>query len=295
MFINILLITIFIVSISIVIFIIFKKIPQLKKIELDKIDEYRENKKKKAILEEKFTRDINTFRQKFLVFVKPAMISSSIFLKKQYSKLYKIEEKYRKKLVKIHFEDKISNESQTLNHVERAEELIQEKKWSLAENEYINALKLDIHNIEIYKKLAELYFQSKELEKAKETYEYIIKSYEDDHDSYNRLGDIYKSMGDLNKTIEQYKIAISKSANNANYYYNLATTYLKLEKIEESFENINNSINIEPENAMFLDFLINLSIIMGDRGLGNKTLSKLSEIDPENKKIPEFREKLEKM
>ncbi|MDD3284575.1 MAG: tetratricopeptide repeat protein [Patescibacteria group bacterium] len=295
MFINILLITIFIISISIVLFIIFKKIPQLKKIEPEKIDEYRENKKKKAILEQKFTRDVSAFRQKFLILVKPTLNLTSNFLKKQYSKLYKIEEKYRTKLVKIHFEDKISNESHTLRHIEKAEKFIQNKKWLLAENEYVNALKLDVHNIEIYKKLADLYIQSKELEKAKETYEYIIKIEENDHDSYNKLGDIYKSMGDLNKTIEQYKIAISKSKNNANYYYNLATTYLKIEKIEESFENINNAINTEPENTVFLDFLINLSIIMGDRELGNKTLSKLLDIEPENKKIQEFREKLEKM
>lgn len=295
MFLNISLIVVFIISIFIVLSIVSKKIPQLKKIEPDKIDEYRENKIKKAILEQKFTRDINTFRQKFLIFVKPTIVSSSNLLKKQYSKLYKIEESYRKKLLKTHFDDKISNESNTLNHIEKAEEFIKNKKWTLAENEYINALKLDMHNIEIYKKLGDLYFQSKKLEKAKETYEYIIKLEEHDHYSYNKLGDIYKNMGDLNQAIEQYKIATSKSENNANYYYNLATTYLKLEKIEESLDHINKSINIEPENTVFLDFLINLSIIMGDRELGNKTLSKLSEINPENKKIQEIREKIEKM
>lgn len=291
---NIILILFIIISLVIILSIVFKKLPQLNRVKPGKIPLFREKKIKKDILEKKLKRDLDLSKRKLLLIIKPLVSSTSIYIKKGYQYIYNLEEKYRKKLRKTHFEDKISIKGQITGHLEKAERFIGEKNLNRAEDEYINALKLDIHNLDIYKKLADLYFKDKDYEKAKETYEYIVKLQDDDY-VYSRLGDISSNKGDLNQAILNYKKSISIKNDNPVYYYNLAKINLKLDKLEDSLDNIKKALNIEPYNPKLLDFLLDLSIIMGDKDLANKTLNKLIEVNPGNKRILELRKKINKI
>jgi|GEM_PF-568190 tetratricopeptide (TPR) repeat protein len=291
MFLNIILIIIIVVSLSIILSIIFKKLPQLNRVDPEKVTEYQEETREEEIIEEKFKRDVEKYLTKVSKISKPIISTSYIYLKKFYKYIYQLEEKYRQKLIKTHFEDKISSETKVVKHLERADEFIKEKDYSQAESEYIDALKSDMHNIDIYRKLADLYFNNKDHDKAQETYEYITKLNDDDYD-YNRLGDIFTSKGDLNQAIINYQKAIELEDNNPVYYYNLAKTNLKLNNSEQALENLKKALNIEPKNSKLLDFLLDLSIIMGDKELANKTLNKLIEVNPDNTKIPDARAKI---
>ena len=292
MFLNIVLILLIIISLGLIIFIIFKKIPQLKMVELDEVVDYREERIKKKILENKIQKDINSFFGKINKFSSPVINFIITFIKKSYSHLYKIEQKYRTKLMKTHFDDKISKESEILQHVEKAKIFFDENIFDKAEIEYIEALKLDVHNLDIYKQLADLYFQIKDYDKAKETYEYIIKMKEDDY-VYSRLGDISKNKGDLDQAVHNYSKSVLIDANNPMHYYNLAKINLKMDAVEDAQENINKSLNMEPDNPKFLDFLLDLSIIMKDKDLANKTLFKLKEVNPNNNKLLSTKERID--
>jgi len=292
MFLNIVLIIIILVALFIIGFILYRKIPQLKMIEPEEAHNYREDKIKRKILEKKLQSDIFSFWKKFVFAIKPISSKVNQLLKKFYSKIYKLEEKYKNKLLKTHFEDKISIESRILQHVELADTFMESKNFDKAEVEYISALKLDMHNMDIYKKLADLYFQNKDYEKAKETYEYILRV-KDDSYSYSRLGDISKNKGDLAQAASNYSKSLDIDANNPMHYYSLAKINLKLEKIEDALESINKALNIESENPKFLDFLLDLSIIMKDKDLANKTLLRLKDVNPDNNKILEAKEKID--
>lgn len=291
MLLNIILILIIIISLSIIISIIFKKLPQLTRVDPEKVSEYKEETIKKEIIEKRLKEDLDSSKRKILNTIKPIISITYNYSKKFYNYIYKLEEKYRKKLIKTHFEDKISSETQIVKHLETATKFIEEKDFSKAENEYINALKLDIHNLDIYKKLADLYFDNRDYDKAKETYEYIIKLEDDDY-VYNKLGDIFTSKGDLSQATTNYKKSIELKDNNPTYYYNLAKINLKLNQLEQGLENAKKALNIEPDNPRLLDFLLDLSIIMKDKELANKTLNKLIEVNPDNKKITGAREKI---
>ncbi len=67
---------------------------------------------------------------------------------------------------------------------------------------------------------------------------------------------------------------------------------MKLNQLEQGLENIKKALDIEPDNPKLLDFLLDLSIIMGDKELANKTLNRLIEVNPDNKKINIAREKI---
>ena len=291
MLLNIILTLIIVVSLSVILSIIFKKLPQLNRVDPEKVSEYKEEIIKKEIIEKKLREDLNSSKRKILLIIKPIASTTYTYFKKFYAYIYDLEEKYRKKLIKTHFEDKISSEARVIKHLEMATKFIETKEFSKAENEYIDALKLDMHNLDIYKKLADLYFNNKDYDKAKETYEYIIKLEDDDY-VYNRLGDIFTSKGDLNQATTNYKKSIELKDNNPIYYYNLAKIDLKLNQLEQGLENAKKALNIEPDNPRLLDFLLDLSIIMGDKELANKTLNRLIEVNPDNKKITVAREKI---
>ncbi|MDD4290278.1 MAG: hypothetical protein PHH83_03310 [Patescibacteria group bacterium] len=294
MIINIILIILVVISIGVIGSIIIKKLPQLKRLDIDSIDSRRENKIKNQILKKKFKRDLGLLKNNFSSKLKPFFEKLKNSSKKLKVKILRIEKKYREKLAKVHFDDKISKEIKINEHIENAENFIKEKDWINAENEYIEALKIDIHNANTYIKLADLYFTKKDYEKAKQTYEYAIKLQENDY-IYNKLGEISSEMGDLNTAAINYSKSISLTANNPIYYLNLAKINLKLEQYENSLHNINRSLNLEPENPKFLDFLLDLSIIMKDKNLAEKTIGKLIEVNPENNSIPEYRDRINKI
>ncbi len=292
MFLNIILILVIIVGSAGILSITSKKIPQLKRVDPKNIPESKQTQTKKYILEKKFKNDIDLFKKKIIVFGKPIFSTIYKYLKNIYQEIYKLEKKYKNKLIRSQFEDKISQEDKINKYLERAEEFKNNKEWSSAENEYIQALKLDMRNFDIYKKLGNLYFQSKDYKKAKETYEYIIKT-ENDDTIYNKLGEISTQKGDLKQALLNYNKSIEIKNNNPIYHYNLADINLRLDKLEESLESIKKALNIEPENPKFLDFLMDLSIIMGDKDLANKTLNELMVVNPNNKKIAEIRRKID--
>ncbi len=291
MLLNIVLIIFIAISLLIMFFIVIKKVPQLKIIDPEELDVYKEEKIKRNILNKKFKRDVDFFYKKILQILKPISNHFSKNINKLYKYLHSLEHKYRTKLVKTYFDDKISLESQVLIHMEKADDFLKNKEFNKAETEYIDALKIDVHNLDIYKKLADLYFQNKDYDKAKETYEYILRIKEDDY-SYSRLGDISKNRGDLNQAINNYSKSVAINSNNPMHYYNLAKINLKLEKIEDSLNNINRALNMESDNPKFLDFLLDLSIIMKDKDLANKTFRRLKESNPDNNRLLEIQEKI---
>lgn len=291
MLLNIILVFFIITSLLVIFFIVIKKIPQLKVIEPEELDIYKEEKIKRNILNKKFQRDIDSFYKKSLKILRPISSYVSKKINKLYKYLHSLEHKYRTKLVKTYFDDKISLESQVLVHIERADDFLQKKEFAKAETEYIDALKIDVHNLDVYKKLADMYFQNKEYDKAKETYEYILKIKEDDY-SYSRLGDISKNKGDLSQAMSHYVKSVAVNSNNPMHYYNLAKINLKLEQIEDSLNNVNKALNIEADNPKFLDFLLDLSIIMKDKDLANKTFRRLKEANPDNNRLLEIQEKI---
>jgi len=64
MFLNIILIIIIVVSLSIILSIIFKKLPQLNRVDPEKVTEYQEETREEEIIEEKFKRDVEKYLTK---------------------------------------------------------------------------------------------------------------------------------------------------------------------------------------------------------------------------------------
>ena len=81
----------------------------------------------------------------------------------------------------------------------------------------------------------------------------------------------------------------------AVYYDDLAQIYEIEKKNDKALDCYLKSNAIEPNNPKYLDKVIELAIVAGDKGLAKKTLKRLKEINAENAKLSDFKEAIEKM
>jgi len=154
-------------------------------------------------------------------------------------------------------------------------------------------LKIDPHNQEVYKILADVYTEQKEYEEAKETLEYLLKlTHNNKAAVFSSLANLAKERGNLKEAEEEYLKSISLSADNYLYFISLAEVYLELEEYKYALETAQRALILANNNPKILDFLINVSIIIQDKELAVKYLDRLKEVNIDNKKIGYFNEKL---
>ncbi|MFH1837880.1 MAG: hypothetical protein ABH808_00025 [Candidatus Kuenenbacteria bacterium] len=264
MFINIILIFIILVSFWIIWKIIFPKFPRLSLIEIENLPREQQVEVKKEIIKNRLEKKLEKIYKKilyFLKFLKPFGIKLKKFFNKYREKFLILEQKYilkYKHLIKKEPElirDKIKK---LFIH---GKELIEKKIFEEAEKNFIEIISFDSKNIEAYKQLIEIYSQQNDYEHAKEILYFIQKINSNDETISTQLGIINKLLGEHKEAINNFKKALFLTPNN-------------------------------PRN---LDLLIEEYIIVKNKLLAEKVLKKLKEVNPENQKIKEFKERIEKM
>lgn len=148
------------------------------------------------------------------------------------------------------------------NLLDEARKLVDGGKSKDAEKKFLEVIKLDPKNIEAYRGLGDLYINQKQYAEAKEIYNFLIKL---NSVSVNRKSDYYFNLALVNKL---------EGANGEAYNYALQ------------------ALELVPNNPRYLDFIIDLSIIEGDKVGARKHLARLKEVNPENQKIANWEESL---
>lgn len=148
------------------------------------------------------------------------------------------------------------------NLLDEARHSIDDGKVIEAEKKFLEVVKLDPKNIEAYRGLGDLYYSKKQYNEAREIYKFLIKL---NSVSVNRKSD---------------------------YLFNLAL----LDKAEgnngEALNDALKAIDLVPNSPRYLDFIIDLSILEGDKVGARRYLAKLKEVNPENQKITNWEESL---
>jgi len=287
---NIIPLIIILFCLVVILAIVFKKLPLLANFDIGSIPQEKEADTKTKIMEERLQR-----KAKFILSnIKPYFKHLVKDIKKQYdatyAKLKDMEEKYKAKpevktiVTKKEFDD---FEKKKDNILKQAEELIDKEEYEEAEKKYIEIISSDPKNVEAYRGLGNLYFLQDNYEDAKQTFEHILKINKEDDLAYAKLGAIAVESGDL-KDAKDSLLKSIKIQNKAIHYFELAEVCYKLEEYEDAIKNLDNALEIEPNNPKYLDFLITVSIAVKDKERSNAALSKLKEVNPDNKKIEEF-------
>ncbi len=288
MFFIILVWIILILSLFFLLFLLIKKVPELKILDFSNIPKEKQDNTKLKILESKFLRQTEEAQIKLGKFWLPLRKAFTNYLNKLQEKSKSIEKKYKKDIVISEIKNKSINDL----FVE-AEDFMEKKEYSLAEKSLIEVISRDKKNFKAYEVLADIYILSRNYQQAEEIIKYLIK--------FKTL-EFKKSKGIVgSKKIkdEQIEAEIMETINIdvglSRHYDDLGDVYEKSNKDEKALDCYLRANALEPNNPKFLDKVIELAIKVKDVGLAKKTFRRLKSINPENAKLDDFKEVLDKM
>ena len=243
------------ISLVIIIRLIYKKIPEIKKKELEYISVLTQKKIKLQLIEKRLK---TKFKQN-----KVFKLFENHF-RKSLNFLNFILQKYDSLLSKLKFKKlEITQDNTKFEKIlEEVSVLINQKKYQEAEEKLINILKIDPKNIKAYEKLVEVYVLSKELKHAEATMEYLIK---------------------LCRTLKKLKI---------DYFINLTEIKNNLEKFGDAKHYIEKAYEIESENPKVLDLYLKICLNNKDFKKAKKILKKLQKINPEDEHLKKIEKSL---
>ncbi len=250
---------------------------------------------KRRLLEERLQRKFNKAGSKLSDWLGPLGSRLSAGLKSWYQKAVELEESYRHKILRDSFKDKVAQEQYSGQLLAEAEAFVNQGDLAQAEKKFIAILQLDRMNIPAYQGLGELYLKQQDLDHATETFEFLLKLDKNNALAHRLLAQVQAAKGDLKSAEQNYLKFLDLDRTNVNAYLELAEVYLQLEEPSHAFAMANQAAGLEPANPKVLDFLIEVSIITRDRQAALKAWRLLHEVNPENQKLDEFKERIDKL
>jgi len=264
-------------------YLIFRRFPDLKNLDINSIPDAKQGETRKKILEAKFQRNSEEFKKKFNTSVAPALKSVSLFFSKIKEKVVALEAHYK---IKEDAKHHLQNPQSVEEIIKEGRDLMNKEEFAAAEKKLIEAIAVDKKNVEAYQSLGELYFDNKCYDQAEEIYKYLIKLYASSIAPRKRGWPLKN--GKLQEMETELLSSINVDPMVAVYYHSLAKIYEIMGKIDKALDSYLKSSTIEPNNPKYLYKIISLAIGVGDKDLAKKTLIHLRKMNPENGKLEEL-------
>lgn len=254
-------IVVIIVSLVVIIFVLIKKIPKLRVIDVQSIPEERTRELKEKIIMEKLSR---SGRNKFRIVAKVFSSITKVFSKfgrRTVQRLYAIEQYYQK-LNRTATEGQHSYSHETIKQMTvEAESLIRQEEFIPAEKIYIDIISHNPKSVDAYEGLGNLYLKKGEYEQAKET----------------------------------FKFSLRISPNDASVHVSLAELETKLGNHKQALESLRKAVGKRSKNPKYLDLYIESALLAGSLKDARNGLQLLKRVNPENQKIQDFEERFLKL
>jgi len=300
MLINALFLIWFLASLGAVGFIIYKKFPQLANLDVAVLPEEKFERKKYEIVTRRVRQNGMEFGKKIGGKLKPV----DNFWRQ-------IQLKFRIYVGKIerlmHHEEMAKNAKEILEMTqeERSEKItallksgnnnLVSKNFDLAEQDFISAIKLDSKLSEAYRGLGETYLAKGSIEEGKQTLDYVLYLEPDNDSIMARLAEIYEEQNDVEKAIEYYQRAVVVNDSLSPRFAHLAVLLLKLGQNEVAKEAACQAVELEPQNPKYLDLMVETAILCQDKKTAEDGFARLRLVNPENTKLLEFKDRINRI
>ena len=251
------------ISILIIFVIIFGKFPILVSLDVDNILTEKEARFKEKIISNKLKRSLFKWSYNLKIFFTKSNNKVNLFLENLYKKLYQTKKIYDQNEI-INLEKK--NEK-ILNLFKEVNRLLDKKEFLEAERKLVEIIGFDSANVEAFKILGELYLENKNYKEAKQTFNHILKLLKDQNNS-QEVAKIFFNLSLVDKFLGDFKSSL---------------TYIK------------KALKIEPNNPKYLDTGLNVSIINKDKISAFNMYKVFEEINPDNKKLEEFKNEINEL
>ena len=261
-----------VISLGVILWLVWRKLPRLAALNIESISEEKALAVKNRIMLDRLKRKALVFKQLTIQVLQPLKASARQLLDRIAAQVSKLEQAAQQKdrpLTGVEVKQSVND------RLAQADQLLEHGDYSVAEEAFIQVLNLDAQNATAYQSLIKVYLATKDYKKAKETCRYLIKlltkkgpAVDASPERGNRLASLYADLGWV------YELEGRKQLAAANY-----------EK----------AIEIEPSNPRFLDLLLKISIMLKRKDRAWATFNALKDADPDNKKLPELKDEIEKI
>ncbi len=300
---NIIPLILILTSLTVIIAIIVRKFSALASLDVENIPAEKEAKFKERIISSRLKKNIIKWSAKLSRLIKPIGYLISKFFKWLYNKLDELKEDYKN--------EKVLSDSDAKQKIEKlfgeAEELKKTGDLTGAEKAFIEIIGLDSKNMKAFKALGQFYFERKDFEEAKQTFEHILKVEEDNEEAYDGLAQTGGEKGGLKQSPldtksyptgqagDDHLKALDINRQRSQTYFDLAMVYQAMNNADKSIANIKQALRIEPNNPRYLDTMLEISIINKDKALALDAYKKLTEVNPDNQKLAEFKRQIDEL
>ncbi|MBI5254350.1 hypothetical protein HY932_01045 [Candidatus Falkowbacteria bacterium] len=251
-----------------IVFIIIRRLPQIKILNVDTIKEEKEARVRDRILRERLNRGSVRMKRKIRNFCAPLVALIKKKIGNARKKLMDLEKKY-KTGEEIEKKKKMKRSVYLRELLDSASQNLKEEKFSEAEKIFIDVLSCDAQNVEAYRGLAKLYFLKKEFDHSIQIYKCLLKLVLKD------------SKNDTGKVVEDL--------------LNFASAYSAVNKRDEMLVTLQKAYKLSPNNPKVIDLLLENSIISGNKSLAWEMCKRMEQVNPDNQKLGEYQRRIEEL
>lgn len=241
--------------------IVWRRWPYIAHLQVEQIPEHQHAETKRTILENRLKRRLKEVTNNlFSKYLSSHYQRSHGTMKKYWQELVRREEAWRFKIFR--HSHPTAQAEQLDNGLKEVERLMQESNWLEAEKKILVLIRLSPQQVPYYRLLSQIYEQQKNWRDAAEALQYVIdKDGQAVEEDYLYLGELYRQAGDHPRALTFFKKAYE----------------------------------LDPRDPKNLDFLCEESILQNNLRLAEEALAVLREVNPENQKIPIFKERLKEL
>ena len=160
-----------------------------------------------------------------------------------------------------------------------AEEMVRDGRLEGAEKKYIEIIGLDPKNFRAFKDLGEVYLKNQNLNEARQTLEHALR--------------LKKNSEQAVDGEEKTKTKDVKDLELSQAYFLLGTVFEEAGEYAKAIVQLKRALKIEKHNPRYLDRMIEVSILKKDKINAVQALTELETVNPENQKLPNFKERIE--
>jgi len=281
--------------------IVIRKFPQLANLDVNNLPEELNERKKKEIINKRIDEQSRELKKRWAKYLAPIdwLWRQGQFRFRVYvGKIERLvshtatKKPAKEKVVPVNNEETQEKVAQLIKEGEQA---ISEKDFNRAEERFIAAIKLDTRAVAAYRGLGTAYYAKKSIDEATETFKFVLQLDPNDDNTMATLAEIAEEKGDNDLAIEYYQRAVVANDSLSPRFAHLGNLLLTVGQPEVAKEAILAAVELEPQNPKYLDLLVETAILCRDRELALQGYNDLRLVNPENKKLPDLKERIDRL
>jgi tetratricopeptide (TPR) repeat protein len=297
---NILFIIIILTCLGVIGFVIWKKLPQLSNLDVENLPQEKFSRKKHEIISKRIEVKSKEARAKLGEKLRPLDRIWRNFQLKFRIYVGKIERLlHHEQMVKSKQEQSLltpqEKENKLKGLIQDGEQNLRSGNFEQAESAFIAAIKMDVKAAGAYRGLGEVYLNKGSVEEAKQTFAFLLQLEPENDAVMVKLAEIAESQNNLDEAIEYYQRAVVSNDALSPRFAHLAELLLKVGQPIVAKEAVLQAVELEPQNPKYLDLLIETAILCQDKNLAGEAYQSLRLVNPENFKLSEFKDRINKI